>query len=227
MNSTVAQGSGRRPIADIDGIPDIVGQASKILHYWFGNLDDLTLITMSDSQVTKWHSKKPDVDAEIRQLFLDLYLRSRDELPPDSLEDPRTTLAQIILFDQFPRNMFRDTAEMYATDRIALHLCKRALERKLDESLPLIKRMFLYMPLMHSEDLNNQTLTVELFGQLRTLAESRSPQNVPFFEMSLGYAQRHHDIVEQFGRFPHRNGLLGRASTEVELAFLNEAGSSF
>ncbi|MEX0729523.1 MAG: DUF924 family protein [Aquisalimonadaceae bacterium] len=199
----------------------------EILGYWFGGLDDTGTLDMRSEQCRKWHAKSEETDLEIRELFLASYL-SRLNSRDAAADTDRDRLATILLFDQFPRNMFRDTRRMYEADTVALELCLDALQGKRDESLPLIYRLFMYMPLMHSESLPHQERTLKLFSELPEVAQSRCPQNVPFFEMAYNhYARAHHEIIRRFGRFPHRNALLGRDSTPEEIEFLAEENSSF
>ncbi|HSK38165.1 MAG TPA: DUF924 family protein [Arenibaculum sp.] len=198
-----------------------------ILDYWFGELGDLTLIEMQSDQCRRWYGKDPATDAYVRDTWLGEYkfcLTSKDYW---SLGTARDWAALVILFDQFPRNMFRDTPAMYEADPLALGLCLDAIDRKLDQELPLIQRMFLYMPLMHSEELAMQDRMLALFEALPDQAGERCPQNVGFFEMARGFARQHHHIVARFGRFPHRNAILGRATTAEEETFLKEPHSSF
>lgn len=123
-------------------------------------------------------------------------------------------LALVILYDQFPRNMYRDTARAFAYDDHALRTATHALAQKFDRTLTQDQRAFLYMPFMHSEHITAQTQSVTLFTALGS-------------KMTLKYAQAHHDIIARFGRFPHRNKILGRTSTQEELKFLKTSGSSF
>jgi uncharacterized protein (DUF924 family) len=125
---------------------------------------------------------------------------------------PRGALALVILLDQITRNIYRGTPRMYAGDPKAVATCLAAIERGFDASLTADQRQFLYLPLMHSEDPAHQRRSLEKFRELGS---------------SLDYAQRHAEIVLRFGRFPHRNALLGRASTAEELEFLKQPGSSF
>lgn len=126
-------------------------------------------------------------------------------------ETPLGCLALVIVLDQSPRNMFRDDPRAFATDGNAL--AQAALARGDDKSLNALQRQFLFMPFQHSEALEDQRRSIELFASI-------SPE-------TLDYAQRHLDIIERFGRFPHRNAVLGRKSTAEELAFLQEPSSSF
>ena len=136
---------------------------------------------------------------------LELWAEKR-QLPVESfLDDPLTALAGVILFDQFPRNMFREHAEQFATDHLALAIAKAAIDKKFDEELQPQERGFLYMPFQHSENLADQNRAVLLFTALGDHEQ-------------LGYAKKHRDIIERFGRFPHRNAMLGRAPRPDELA---------
>ncbi len=206
-----------------------VSLAADILRYWFGDLDDGTPIDMQMPQVRRWHAKDPQTDEEIRAKFGGAYEAQRplwqsgDRRPAS----PQDRLAVVILFDQFPRNMFRDTPGMYQADRLAVRLCQEGINRREDEGLTLIQRMFLYMPLMHAEDIRLQDRSVELFRGLAALAEERCPQNAGFFQMALGFANKHRDIAARFGRYPHRNAILGRTNTDEEAAFLRLENSSF
>lgn len=145
------------------------------------------------------------LDHRIKQLFLKLWAEKR-QLPVESfLADPLTALAGVVLFDQFPRNMFRLNAEQFATDHLALAIAKGAVERGLDEELPSNERAFLYMPFQHSENLADQNRSMLLFTALGD-------------QHYLKYAKLHHDVIERFGRFPHRNSILGRPPRSSELA---------
>ena len=164
-----------------------------VLTYWF----DLTK--------EQWFKSDPAVDANITGRFRDLYEQKR-ELPASSfLDDPLTALAAIILFDQFPRNMFRGLADQFATDHLALAIAKGAIERGFDDELKTDERAFLYMPFQHSEDLADQNRSVLLFTELGD-------------QEQLGYAKKHYGIIKRFGRFPHRNAILGRAPRPDETA---------
>jgi uncharacterized protein (DUF924 family) len=166
---------------------------ADVLKFWFG-------LTHDD-----WWRGGPELDHRIRQAFLKLWAEKR-ELPVESfVRDPLTALAGVILFDQFPRNMFRGTAEQFATDHLALAIAKVAIDKHFDEELQRKERGFLYMPFQHSENLADQNRSVLLFTELGDAEQ-------------LGYAKKHREIIERFGRFPHRNALLGRAPRPAELA---------
>ena len=166
---------------------------AEVLRFWFGLTPE------------QWWRGGPELDHAIKQRFLKLWAEKR-QLPVDSfLTDPLTALAAAILFDQFPRNMFRGHAEQFATDHLALAVARAAVEKGFDEELQPKERAFLYMPFLHSESLEDQKRSVLLFTALGD-------------EEQLGYARKHHDVIERFGRFPHRNAILGRSPRPDEIA---------
>jgi uncharacterized protein (DUF924 family) len=166
---------------------------SEVLTFWFGLKPE------------QWWKADPDLDHAIKQKFLKLWAQKR-QLPADTfLDDSLTALAAVILFDQFPRNMFRGHADQFATDHIALAIAKAAIGRELDDELQPQERGFLYMPFQHSEDLDDQRRSVQLFTRLGD-------------DYQLGFAKKHHGVIERFGRFPHRNAMLGRAPRPDEVA---------
>jgi uncharacterized protein (DUF924 family) len=153
----------------------------------------------------QWWDGRPDLDQRIKRDFVKLWFEKR-QLPVEAfLSDPLTALAAVILFDQFPRNMFRGHADAYSTDHIALAIAKEAMARGLDKELAPDERKFLYMPFQHSENMNDQNRAVLLFTELGD-------------QHQLGYAKHHREIIERYGRFPHRNAILGRASRADEIA---------
>ena len=164
-----------------------------VLSFWFG-LDP-----------KQWWKADDAFDSDVRERFLQLWELKR-QLPPSSfVDDPLTAIAAVVLFDQLPRNMFRDHADQFSTDTLALAVAQQAVELGLDERLQPQERGFLYMPFEHSENLADQKRSVQLFTALGD-------------DYLLGYAQKHHDIIERFGRFPHRNAMLGRAPRPAETA---------
>jgi uncharacterized protein (DUF924 family) len=166
---------------------------SDVLKFWFSLPKE------------QWWRGPPELDEQIRERFVDLWKEKR-QLPRESfLHDALTALAGVILFDQFPRNMFRGHAEQYSTDPLALAIAKGAVDRHLDEQLDPAERGFLYMPFQHSEDLDDQNRAVLLFTRLGD-------------EEQLGYAKKHRDVIARFGRFPHRNAILGRKPRAEEVA---------
>jgi uncharacterized protein (DUF924 family) len=195
---------------------------SQVLDYWFGTGDDDAIT--AGRQAALWWQKNPAVDAEIRQRFEAPLQRAADGDLETWSATARGRLALILLTDQFPRNMYRDTPGMYAHDEQARSLCVDGLDRGHDRALRPIERVFFYLPLEHSEDVEDQARCVAL---MRALACEVRADWRDVFEDFVGYALAHQRIVDRFGRFPHRNEILGRASTEEELEFLKQPGSSF
>jgi uncharacterized protein (DUF924 family) len=193
-----------------------------VLEFWFGSDADDAAVAKERAEL--WWSKNKDTDDEIRRRFAVYVILADSEQMKDWLATPRGRLALIILTDQFPRNIYRDTARAFSSDIKALTWCIEGLEKKIDRQLRPIERVFFYLPLEHAEYMEHQDVSVKCFGELVSTvpAEQR-----PVFEEYMDYAIRHRQIIERFGRFPHRNKLLGRKSTAEELAFLAEPGSSF
>ena len=166
---------------------------ADVLKFWFG-LDP-----------KQWWRGPPELDQQIHDLFFDLWKEKR-QLPPESfLNDPLTAIAAVLLFDQFPRNMFRGSAEQFATDPLALAIARAAVDRHLDEQLSDDERKFLYLPFEHSEALADQDRAILLFTALGD-------------NDTLQFAKKHRDIIARFGRFPHRNAMLGRKPRADEIA---------
>jgi uncharacterized protein (DUF924 family) len=166
-----------------------------------------------DAGSERWYTRDAAFDAEVRHRFFSLWQKAAaGELSSWETSD-NGALALVIVLDQFPRNMFRDDARTYSTDPQALEVASRAIARGVDTRIEPGLLEFLYMPLMHSEQLSDQQRCVELF---------RKAGNTD----NIGYAQDHAEIVRRFGRFPHRNRILGRATTPEEQAFLDSGGFS-
>jgi uncharacterized protein (DUF924 family) len=188
-----------------------MARAEEILEFWFGGDD-------SGRQRT-WFAADPGFDDTCRARFLADYERAaRGELEGWS-DTAARCLALILLLDQFPRNLFRGTAQAFATDQKALAIAKHAVTAGLDDILAPRQRAFIYMPFQHSEDLADQRESVRLFRELA----AGDPEQAGFLE----YAERHLEVIARFGRFPHRNAVLGRASTPQESEFLASGGSPF
>ena len=168
-------------------------QVQDILHFWYSHGRD------------DWWKANPAFDNEIRGRFLQLWEEERENVPDHFLGDPQTALAAVILFDQFPRNMFRGHADQFSTDPLALAIAKGAVERGYDDGMTPERRGFLYMPFQHSEELADQRRSLLLFTALGDAEQ-------------LDYAKKHYAVIEKFGRFPHRNAMLGRKPTALETA---------
>ena len=193
--------------------------------FWFGPAaDDAGDGEIGARQSALWWKKQPEVDAGIRRRFAPLVGRAAVGELDEWLSGLRGRLALILLTDQFPRNIWRGQAAAFAFDVLALRWAKEVIERGLDLDARPIERVFLYLPLEHSEDLADQREVVRLFDALAT---SVAPVARPAFAGYLDYARRHLEIIERFGRFPHRNAALGRETTATEAEFLRQPGSGF
>jgi len=201
---------------------DEAADYESVLQFWFGHIDPQTGV--EPSLRARWFTPNPEFDQLIRDRYGGvLEAAARGELDHWQ-HSPRGRLALIVVLDQFSRNAYRGTEAMFASDRAALEIATRGLERHDDEQLACEERVFFYMPFMHSEELAKQERCVALLG---ALARSAPPELRPRVEEAVRYAERHRDIVKRFGRFPHRNAALERTSTGEELAFLTQPGSSF
>ena len=179
--------------------------------FWFGTSPQDAEVIASQSAL--WWQKQPAVDTEIRKRFAPLVERAATGELDSWLGELRGRLALILLTDQFPRNIWRGQAAAFAFDVLALRWAKETIER-----------VFLYLPLEHSEDLTDQRDAVRLFD---TLAGEVAPAARPAFAGYLDYARRHLEIIERFGRFPHRNAALGRETSAAEAEVLRQPGSGF
>jgi uncharacterized protein (DUF924 family) len=193
-----------------------------ILDFWFGS--DADDAAVAKERANLWWSKNKETDDQIRRCFEIYVILAVSEQMKDWLSMPRGRLALILLTDQFPRNIYRDTARAFSYDEKALTWCIEGLEQKADRDLRPIERVFFYLPLEHAEYIEHQELSLKCF---RELVSTVPAEQRPVFEEYLVYAIRHRDIIARFGRFPHRNKILGRESNAAELAFLAESGSSF
>lgn len=175
--------------------------ARRLLSFWF-----------EDHDRDDWFGGSADFDADIGAIAGDWHESLRSQVPTSFLADPETALAAIILFDQVPRNLYRGHADAFATDELARAIAREVVARDWDEDWDADRRMFAYLPFEHSEDMDDQRESLRLFAKL---ADSEA----------LDFAQRHFEIIESFGRFPHRNQALGRASREDERAAIEEGRS--
>jgi uncharacterized protein (DUF924 family) len=196
--------------------------ADDVLAYWFGTHAGDAATAAAQKKL--WWSKDPAVDAEIRARFATLVTTAAGSAHRNWADTPRGRLALILLFDQFPRNIYRDTAQAFAHDAQALQLALDGLAAGADSKLRAIERVFFYLPLEHAESTDMQERSVALFAALAAGVPATERET---FTGYADYAVRHRDIVQRFGRFPHRNRILGRASTADEIEFLKQPGSSF
>lgn len=177
--------------------------ATEVIKFWF-----------EDIEPKQRFLKDAAFDELIRSRFGALHERARTGLLYAWREHPLDALAEVIILDQFSRNMFRDSAEAFAYDTLALVLAQESVRRKLDAELDSRQKAFLYMPFMHSESAEIHEIALYLFGQ-------------PGLEDNFNFELRHKEIIDRFGRYPRRNEVLGRTSTADELDFLSRPGSSF
>jgi uncharacterized protein (DUF924 family) len=176
---------------------------ASVLDFWFNHLSR-----------EEWFVKKDEIDAQIRDRFLDLHLALSSEVTDDWHQSADTRLALIIVFDQFPRNMFRGSPHAFATDGLALAEARFVVATGLDKQVDTSRRAFFYMPFEHSERMEDQKRSVELFTAL---------ENPDY----LDYAIKHRKVIETYGRFPHRNAILGRENTPEEEDYLSKPGAGF
>ena len=182
-----------------------------VLDFWFGS--------PPGEYRKQWFRKDPAFDDQIKARFLDLY-EAMVASPSESwLRTAKSSLAWIIVLDQFARNMFRGTPQSFAADPLALATAEMAIERGYDAQMLPVERFFLYLPFEHSENLTHQHRCVGYFEEL--------VKEAPELEHGLDYARRHRDVIDRFGRFPHRNETLNRQSSPEELAFLKQPGARF
>ena len=187
---------------------------NSVLDFWFGAPD-----SAERGRPRKcWFTKDAAFDAQIRSRFMGLHEAAcRGELAAWE-QGPLSALSLVVTLDQFPRNMFRGAARAFASDPLALGVARRMVANGFDALLRPVERAFVYLPFEHAEDLAAQRRSLALFDGLAERADSAS---------TIDYARRHYEIIARFGRFPHRNDVLGRVSTVEEIEFLGQPGSSF
>ena len=184
-------------------------RAQALLDFWFGPPDD----PLREAHRDIWFHSTPEHDETLRRLFLADYERAAAGTLTDWQDTPDGALALLLLLDQIPRNIFRATPRCYATDAMARAVADRAMARGFDMQVPPAWRLFFYMPLHHSENLADQQRVIALVAGLPHRGDPERGEN-------RRYGLPYLDVIERFGRFPHRNAILGRQSTPEELAFL-------
>jgi uncharacterized protein (DUF924 family) len=186
--------------------------APQVLNFWFGEGAGYGKVRK------RWFEKNPAFDAVVTKRFQRLHAEMLEGRHREWLDDPRDCLARIIVLDQFPRHIYRGSARAFSTDALALEAAKHLVGTGGDRDLLPVERMFAYLPFQHSEALEEQDRGCELCEALKAFPETADAHR---------YALAHRDIIRRFGRFPHRNALLGRASSPEEVEFLKQPGSSF
>lgn len=195
----------------------LTSPVQSVLTFWFGEPGSPE---SSYSQRRRlWFLKSEETDETIRQEFMPLYVQAATGELDSWDTDAESCLALLLILDQFPRHMFRDMPRAFATDAKALAIAKYAVNRGMDEALSPVQRLFMYLPIEHSENLEDQHRSVALIETIKNLDAD--------LEDAYDYALRHRDVIQRFGRFPHRNDVLGRESTPEELEFLQQPGSRF
>lgn len=196
--------------------------SADILTFWFG--DTFHHGMPVENRNALWFGFDPELDMQIKQRYSDDVSKASQGLYDSWKARPESRLALIILLDQFPRNIYRGSKKAFAFDEKALQLCLEGLELGHDQQLMAIYRSFYYLPLEHSESLSQQQRCVELFEDFYAKSDPAVQQAI---KGSLDYALLHYDIIARFGRFPHRNSVLGRESTAEEIIYLKESGNNF
>ena len=196
--------------------------SADVLRFWFGThpLDEATLLAMQP----QWFRKSDEFDAQIRARFASAIEAALTGQLDGWAAQPEGRLALLVLLDQFTRNAFRGQPRSFAGDARALALALQGIEQGHDRAVPPVARLFCYLPLEHAEDATLQAQGVALFARL---LEEAAPAQRDFFAGTLDFARKHQDVIARFGRFPHRNAILGRASTAQEAAYLAQPGAGF
>lgn len=200
-----------------------MNEIEQVLDFWFGQCAPDGSLDLAKKKM--WFGDGRKHDAAIRERFGALHERAgRGELDQEWAETPAGRIALIVLLDQFSRHIHRDTPAAFAHDPAAQKLAVAGIDQGVDHQLIPAQRAFFFLPLEHSEDIELQRLCVRCFDGL---AHTVAPAWRKDYDGFLDYARRHLEVIERFGRFPHRNKALGRQSTPAELRFLKKPGSSF
>ena len=193
----------------------------SVLTFWFGEIKNGMA---NEDKKQLWYESSTETDKFIIAKFTELHKLAANGQLSSWQERSRSSLALIVVLDQFSRNMFRATKQAFAYDEQALMVCLNGIEAGLDKNLALIEKHFYYHPLMHAESIEHQERCVSLF---RNMLNECNDDNRQMVENALGFAEQHRDIIAQFGRFPYRNAVLDRQLTELEMQYLNEGGNRF
>ncbi len=193
-------------------------KAHELLNFWFGDLGHADLPTSDRTNL--WFGENEQLKENLLQSFKDEYNAAIEGKLNHWADTPRGRLALIILLDQFSRCLYRQSPHAFAYDLEAQQLCIEGVKQQFDHSLTLIERVFFYMPLVHSENDQLQEQAIHLFQTLVSLSMAETTQ---VYQLFLAYAYAHFRVIKEFGRFPQRNQILGRESTEAEASFLKNA----
>jgi uncharacterized protein (DUF924 family) len=193
-----------------------------LLNWWFGSAESSTEVAKAKNKL--WFGKKKSQDTDALHRFGGLVELALKGGLSEWAETPQGWLALVLLLDQLPRMIFRNTAKAYSGDARAQELVKHGLKLERDLALTPLQRTFIYLVLEHTENLKSQDEAIRRFTALLTLLPATDRE---YFTQTLEHAKRHRAVIERFGRFPHRNEILGRDSTMQELEFLKKPGSRF
>lgn len=206
---------------------DAVTDINSIIQYWFGD-NEVDVVEGRDSF---WFSGGSEVDQQIKDQFSALVINAKQQKMDDWerwINTAKGSLAVILLLDQFTRNIYRGNAEAFVSDNLARSICLNGLKLGFDQQLTSSERVFYYLPLEHSELIVDQERCVKLFKQLANNTDAKyDGQYHKMFSFYEEYAVIHYEIIKNYGRFPHRNALLGRESTAAELNYLSQGGHTF
>ncbi len=194
----------------------------SVLDWWFGSAGSAAEVAAARGAL--WFGKQDSQDREARERFAGLVEQALAGRLEDWNQQPEGWLARVLLLDQLPRMIFRDTPRAFAGDSRAQALVREGMTQGWDAGLTPIQRVFIYLVLEHTEDLAAQDRAVACFSALRDAAPESEHR---LFDDYLDYAERHRQVIARFARFPHRNAILGRSSSATELSFLQEPGSRF
>lgn len=196
----------------------------SIIEYWFG-ADANNVVEGRDSL---WFGGADDIDQQVKNKFSALVADAKQQKLDAWLTTAKGSLALILLLDQFTRNIYRSSPEAFVSDHLARTICYEGLEQGFDQVLSESERVFYYLPLEHSESLTDQALSVKLYKRLASSVDViYNGRYNTLFAFYVEYAILHHEIIAAYQRFPHRNALLGRASTEREIDYLKKSGHTF
>ncbi|HVE44099.1 MAG TPA: DUF924 family protein [Gammaproteobacteria bacterium] len=187
----------------------------ELLNFWFGDLGSADLPTSDRTNL--WFGESDTIKKQLLEKFNQEYAYAIAGGLDAWAESPRGRLALIILLDQFSRSLYNQSAAAFSYDDLAQTLCLQGIEAHMDHALTLVERVFFYMPLVHSENAATQEKSIQLYQSLVALSMTETTQ---VYQLFLAYAYAHFRVIKEFGRFPQRNILLGRESTEAELLFL-------
>ncbi|MEQ1501368.1 MAG: DUF924 family protein [Myxococcota bacterium] len=199
----------------------------RVLEFWFGDWDDTRPLDELDANLRRWWRRDLTIDAEVKSGFAEVHREVVRGDHDDWEDSPRGALAKIIVLDQLSRRLYRDSSQAFRWDTPARLVTQRALERAHDRELRLIERVFLYLPLMHAEDRATHRRALALYTDLAEEAEEAGLVRADYYRQIVGWEVRHKEVIDKFGRYPHRNFALERTSTPEELEFLRDDDDRF